>query len=110
VRERIAEGAEDEIVIAGDYNEVLNTTLGQTNFAALLAAQDLYTVHTKPASANGEITFVPTSRMLDHITTTAALNDDLADGRLVIPRLQTLPGYLSDVSDHLPVVLITPLP
>ena len=110
VRERIAEGAEDEIVIAGDYNEVLNTTVGQTNFAALLGAPDLYTVQTKVASENGEITFVPSSRMLDHITTTAALGDELAGGHLVIPRLQTLPGYLSEVSDHLPVVLITPLP
>ena len=109
VRDRIAAGGEDEIVIAGDYNEVLNTATGQTNFAALLGAPELYTVHTKPASDNGEITFVPSSRMLDHITSTAALADDAAGGRLVIPRLQTLPGYLSEVSDHLPVVLVMPL-
>ena len=109
VRERIAAGDEDEIVIAGDYNEVLNTTTGRTNFAALLGAPDLYTVHTQPASDNGEITFVPSSRMLDHITTTAALGEEVVDGRLVIPRLQTLPGYLSEVSDHLPVVLAMPL-
>ncbi|MDQ3340315.1 MAG: hypothetical protein M4D80_34585 [Myxococcota bacterium] len=109
MRTMIANGEEDEIVIAGDYNEVLNTTIGQTNFAPLLGAPDLYTVHTKAASDAGEITFVPSSRMLDHITTTAALADDLAGAQLVIPRLQTLPGYLSEVSDHLPVVLVTPL-
>lgn len=109
VRDAIAAGEEDEIVIAGDYNEVLNTQAGQTNFAALLGAPDLYTVQTKPSSDRGEITFVPSSRMLDHITTTAALGDELAGAQLVIPRLQMLSGYLSEVSDHLPVVLVTPL-
>lgn len=109
LRANIAAGDEDEIVIAGDYNEVLDTTIGQTNFAPFLAAPDLYTVHTKAASDAGEITFVPGSVMLDHITTTVALADDLAGWQLVIPRLQTLPGYLADVSDHLPVVLVAPL-
>lgn len=109
LRANIAAGDEDEIVIAGDYNEVLDTTAGQTNFAPLLAAPELYTVHTKAASEAGEITFVPASVMLDHIATTAALADDFASWQLVIPRLQTLPGYVADVSDHLPVVLVAPM-
>jgi endonuclease/exonuclease/phosphatase family metal-dependent hydrolase len=109
VRARIAAGEEDEIVIAGDYNEVLNTTVGQTNFAPLLSAPDLYTVQTQAASDRGEISFVPSSVLLDHITTTAALTDDLVGANLVIPHLQTLPQYQSQVSDHLPVVLIVPL-
>jgi endonuclease/exonuclease/phosphatase family metal-dependent hydrolase len=109
IRARIAAGEEDEIVIAGDYNEVLNTTIGQTNFAALLSAPDLYTVHTQAASDRGEISFVPSGVLLDHITTTAALADDLGGAQLVIPRLQTLPQYQAQVSDHLPVVLIVPL-
>jgi endonuclease/exonuclease/phosphatase family metal-dependent hydrolase len=109
VRAKIAAGDEDEIVIAGDYNEVLNTSVGQANFAALLSAPDLYTVQTQAASDRGEISFVPSSVLLDHITTTAALTDDLVGSRLVIPRLQTLPQYQAQVSDHLPVVLIVPL-
>lgn len=109
VRARIAAGDEDEIVIAGDYNEVLNTSVGQANFAPLLSAPDLYTVHTQAASDRGEISFVPSGVLLDHITTTAALADDLGGAQLVIPRLQTLPQYQSQVSDHLPVVLIVPL-
>jgi hypothetical protein len=109
IRANIAGGTEDEYVLAGDYNEVLNTTIGQTNMAPLLAAPDLYTVHTQAASDRGEITFVPSNRMLDHITTTAALADDLLGWQLVIPRLQTLPMYTSEVSVHLPVVLIAPL-
>ena len=109
VRAQMAAGAEDEIVIAGDYNEVLNTTAGQSNFAPLLSAPDLYTIHTKAAAEAGEVSFIPSSVMLDHITTTSPLADELAGAQLVIPRLQTLPQYTSEVSDHLPVVLVAPL-
>lgn len=109
VRAQAAAGQEDEIVIAGDYNEVLNTTVGQTNFAPLLSAPDLYTIHTKAAAEAGEVSFIPASIMLDHIVTTAPLADEVAGAQLVIPRLQTLPQYTSEVSDHLPVVLVAPL-
>ena len=109
IRATIADGTEDEYLIAGDYNEVLATTIGQTNMAPFLTAPDLYTIHTQAASDRGEITFVPANVMLDHITTTAALADDILGWQLVIPRLQTLPAYTSEVSDHLPVVLIAPL-
>jgi hypothetical protein len=109
VQSLVDTGEEDEVVIAGDYNEVLTTSVGQTNFAPLLSKPQLYTIRTKPNAEAGEITFVPSSVMLDHITTTAALDDDLAGAQLVIPRLQTIPGYVNEISDHLPVVLISPL-
>lgn len=109
VRAKLAAGTETEIVIAGDYNEVLDTAVGQASFAPLLAAPDLYTVHTQAASDAGEISFVPASVLLDHITTTADLADELTGARLVIPRLHVLPRYVAEVSDHLPVVLVTPL-
>ena len=109
IRAQIANGDQPAILIAGDYNEVINTTIGQTNFAPFLAAPDVYTVHTQAASDRGEITFVPTNKMLDHITTTIALTTELAGAQLIIPKLQTLPQYLAEVSDHLPPVLVTPL-
>jgi endonuclease/exonuclease/phosphatase family metal-dependent hydrolase len=110
LRAQIDRGGEDEVVIAGDYNEVLNTTTGQTNLAPLLVAPDRYTVRTQGASSAGEISFVPTRRLLDHITTTAGLAIETAGARLVIPPLDVqFAGYLEGVSDHLPVVLITPL-
>ena len=109
VREQIAAGAEDEIVIAGDYNDVLNTAVGRANLAPLLDDPELYTVHTRASSDAGEISFVPSNVLLDHVTTTAAFADELAGARVVIPRLYTLKGYVAEVSDHLPVVLVTPL-
>jgi hypothetical protein len=87
----------------------LNTSVGRTNLASFLTAPELYTVQTQAASANSEISFVPTQVLLDHITTTTGLADELAGARLVIPRLHTIPGYINEISDHLPVVLIAPL-
>jgi endonuclease/exonuclease/phosphatase family metal-dependent hydrolase len=110
LRAQIAGGGEDEVVLAGDYNEVLDTATGQANLAPLLTAPDRYTVHTRDASNAGAISFVPTRRLLDHITTTAGLAGETAAARLAIPPLDALfAGYVDGVSDHLPVVLIAPL-
>lgn len=110
LRAQIDGGGEDEVVIAGDYNEVVTTAAGQTNLAALLTAPDRYTVRTQPNAAGGEISFVPSSRLIDHITTTAGLAAETAGAQVVIPRLQvSYPGYVNGVSDHLPVVLVVPL-
>ncbi|HWU90331.1 MAG TPA: endonuclease/exonuclease/phosphatase family protein [Kofleriaceae bacterium] len=111
LRTQINQGGEDEVIIAGDYNEVLTTPVGQTNLAAFLTAPDHYTVRTEANATNGEISFVPSGRLLDHITTTAALASPLASARVVIPRLQSIySGYVDHVSDHLPVVLVVPFP
>ncbi len=108
IRAQVDGGGEDEIVIAGDFNEVLTTVQGQTNFAAFLGAPDRYTIRTQAAAEAGQITFVPSQRFIDHIATTAGLEDELGGSTIVIPRLHTLPGYVPEVSDHLPVVLVVP--
>jgi endonuclease/exonuclease/phosphatase family metal-dependent hydrolase len=104
VRARVMES--EAVVVAGDYNEVITTPEGAMNFAPFLSAPDIYTVQTKAAAESGQITFVPSAVMLDHITTAAV---DLPGAQVVIPRLHTLPAYVSEVSDHLPVVLVSPL-
>jgi endonuclease/exonuclease/phosphatase family metal-dependent hydrolase len=110
LRAQIDGGGEDEVIVAGDYNEIVTTQTGQTNLAAILGAPERYTLRTRPLAEAGQITFVPSSRMLDHIMTTAGLAAELAAARVVIPRLHaTYSGYLTHVSDHLPVVLVVPL-
>lgn len=110
LRAQVDGGGEDEVILAGDYNEVVTTATGQANLAAILGAPDRYTLRTQPNATGGEISFVPTSRLLDHLTTTAGLADELAGARVVIPRLHTTySGYLTHVSDHLPVILTVPL-
>jgi hypothetical protein len=110
LRAQIDGGGEDEVIIAGDYNEVVTTAAGQANLAALLGAPDRYTLQTQAAATGGEISFIPTRKMIDHITTTAGLAAETAGARVVVPRLDSqYSGYLGSVSDHLPVVLVTPL-
>jgi endonuclease/exonuclease/phosphatase family metal-dependent hydrolase len=111
LRAQANSGGEDEVIVAGDYNEVINTPVGQANLAPFLTAPDHYTVRTQANSANNEISFVPSSRLLDHITTTVGLADEFTNARVVIPRLQTIySGYVDHVSDHLPIVLVVPFP
>ncbi len=110
LRAQVDGGGEDDVILAGDYNEIVTTAGGRANLAAILGAPDRYTLRTRPSADAGEISFVPSSRLLDHITTTAALADELAGARVVIPRLHaTYSGYLAHVSDHLPVILVAPL-
>jgi endonuclease/exonuclease/phosphatase family metal-dependent hydrolase len=110
LRAQINGGGEDEVILAGDYNEIVTTAAGQTNLAPILGAPDRYTLRTRPLADAGEYSYVPSSRLIDHITTTAALAPRLASARIVIPRLQTTySGYLTHVSDHLPVVMVVPL-
>ncbi len=111
LRAQVDGGGEDEVILAGDYNEIVTSTAGQANLAAILGAPERYTLRTQPNATAGEISFVPSSRLLDHITTTAGLAGELAGARVVIPRLHLIyGGYLAAISDHLPVILVAPFP
>lgn len=110
LRAQVDGGGEDEVVLAGDYNEIVTTVAGRANLAAILTAPDRYTLQTQANATNNEISFVPSGRLLDHITTTAGLAAELTGARVVIPRLHaSYSGYVTHVSDHLPVVLVAPL-
>jgi endonuclease/exonuclease/phosphatase family metal-dependent hydrolase len=109
VRGLVADGAEDVIVL-GDYNEVLTSDIGRGVFGPFLDAPDLYTVETDVLAQDGEISFVPSGVMLDHIVTTRGMDDELGDSQAVIPRLdREVPGYVDRVSDHLPVAISLPI-
>jgi endonuclease/exonuclease/phosphatase family metal-dependent hydrolase len=105
VRDRVDRGVEDEIVILGDFNEVVTSFEGRQVMGPWLDAPDSYTVQTRALADGGAATFLPSGRVIDHIVTTAALADDLA-GDAVIPQLQqNAIGYEQVISDHLPVVI-----
>ena len=103
-------GAQPEarVMILGDYNTVLGGADGDAVMAPLVDPA-AYTVRTAPLAAAGTVSFLPSSVMLDHLTTTAALDVDLADATTVVPPLDAqYPGYEAGVSDHLPVVITIP--
>ena len=109
IRAQVDGGGEDEVVLLGDFNEVLTTALGQDILAPLLAAPDRYTVRTAAAATRGERSHA-SGRILDHIVTTAGLAGELGAREATIVRLDRLvAGYDDDISDHLPVVLSIPL-
>lgn len=111
LRAQVDGGGEDEIVLLGDFNEVVSDPIGQEVFAPLLGAPDRYKVQTASYAQSGGITYLGFGgRDLDHIVTTAGLADELVGGALVVPRLDmTFSGYQPLLSDHLPVVLKIPL-
>jgi endonuclease/exonuclease/phosphatase family metal-dependent hydrolase len=110
LRAQIASGGEPEIVLLGDYNERVLVEEDRAILAPLLTAPEQYTVRTEPAALSGGITYLGFGgSFLDHITTTAALDARWPAARVEVQRLdQMITSYRSRVSDHLPVVLITP--
>ncbi len=107
---RTTTSAGSDVMVMGDFNEVITTTGGMARFAPFLSAPDQYDFHTDTLAADGAASFVPSGAILDHIITTPGLADELAGGQDQIPRLDAeLSTYLSSVSDHLPVVISMPL-
>ena len=101
---------DDDTLILGDFNEVLDTTRGQEVWSPMLGAPERYTVETQIASDNAEYSFLPGDRLLDHIVSTVALSDEIAGRDARIPRIDMeLSDYERTVSDHLPVVLSLPI-
>jgi endonuclease/exonuclease/phosphatase family metal-dependent hydrolase len=97
------------LVVLGDFNDTL-TGAGATVFSPLSTAEQLYTIRTQSNDTSGDISFVPSSVLLDHIVTTAAFDAEFAGSSAIIPRLDMqMTGYVGQVSDHLPVIVRAPL-
>jgi endonuclease/exonuclease/phosphatase family metal-dependent hydrolase len=97
------------LMVLGDFNDTLSGA-GANVFAPLTGAQDRYSVRTESNASDGDVSFVPSSVLLDHIVTTAPLDAELPAGSAIIPRLDMqMTGYVGQVSDHLPVIIRVPL-
>ncbi len=97
------------LMVLGDFNDTL-TGAGEAVFSPIATAPQLYTIRTQANSSSGDVSFVPSSVLLDHIVTTTALDDELTGSSAIIPRLDMqMTGYVGQVSDHLPVIVRVPL-
>ncbi len=106
----LVDGGDENVIVLGDYNEILTSDAGRDVFAPFLDATDRYVVETDELAQAGAFTFVPTERMLDHIVTTTGFADSLGAGEAVIPPLDVeVPDYVDRVSDHLPVAIALPI-
>ena len=110
LRNQVDTGGEAEVVLLGDYNERVIEVDDRAVLAPLLTAPDRYTMRTEPMAVAGGVSFLGFGgTMIDHITTTAALDARWTTARIEVPRIDSaLLGYRDQVSDHLPVVLIAP--
>lgn len=110
LRAQIDGGGEDQIIVAGDWNERTDSESGRAVLAPLLAAPERYTFRDDAAVAAGDHSYVPFHSFIDHILTTHALDAVAAGAAAPVPLDVQLPRYQSLVSDHLPVVLSIPMP
>jgi endonuclease/exonuclease/phosphatase family metal-dependent hydrolase len=113
VRQQVDAGAEDELLLVGDYNASLDPERPDLDevWPPLLGAPDRYAVRTVEVAARGEVSFIPAGTILDHVVTTAGLDDEVGDRDAVIPDLAPwIASYEDRLSDHLPVVLSFPNP
>lgn len=105
---QIAAGGEDEVIVLGDYNEVVTSAEGRARLGPLLAPEH-YRLRTQAAADAGLASYPSFGSIIDHILTTVGLDAELGDQAAVIPRLdRDVPRYDPDLSDHLPVVLTMP--
>lgn len=111
VRDTVVDGGLDsDVLVLGDFNEVLTSTEGRAVFDPWLSRPDRYHLHTDELAAAGAYTYVPSSALLDHVISTAALADEIAGGEDVIPPLSDeVSDYLGEVSDHQPMVVRMPI-
>lgn len=111
VRDSVVDGGLDsDVLVLGDFNEILTTTEGRAVFDPWLSRPDRYHLHTDSLAAGGAFTYVPTNVLLDHVISTASLADEIAGGQDLIPPLSDeVTDYLGEVSDHQPMVVRMPI-
>jgi exonuclease III len=110
VRSLVEGPANDEIIILGDFNELLTDDDGRAVFGPFLVRPNDYRFQTESLAEQGANSFIYGERLIDHILTTTPLDDNLQGRTAVIPNLEgQVPGYASLLSDHLPVAISMPV-
>jgi endonuclease/exonuclease/phosphatase family metal-dependent hydrolase len=102
--DELAETVDVDIILLGDYNEVVTSNEGQNAFAALRDRRSDFVIATEPLADAGTYSFVPSQKLIDHVVFTTTLEDRAMAS--VVPALDhMLSNYEDTVSDHLPVLV-----
>jgi endonuclease/exonuclease/phosphatase family metal-dependent hydrolase len=106
IQRQISAG-EDEIVLLGDFNEVLDNSAGAAILEPLIDAGN--TFRTAALADRGESSHA-SDRLIDHIVTSSGLAAELGGREATIRRIDgDVARFDAVVSDHLPVMLAIPL-
>lgn len=98
----------EHAVVLGDFNDEVNDTPSDNVFAALLDSGANVTFLTEAAETAGAATYIPWSRMLDHVVVTDGLQPHHVDTDVLA--LDRDADYERDVSDHRPVLSVFEFP
>lgn len=106
VGELVTGPGDDEVIIIGDFNEAPTDADAGQVFAPFLSRTDLFRVLTWDLEVPQQATYLPGHVVLDHMVSTAQLDDDIGAAGPVVPALEgEFIGYTANVSDHRPVVI-----
>ncbi len=92
---------QDSAILVGDFNEVVTTSSGREVLRAWY--DDDFDFVTAAVAQEGEVTFLPSDGMIDHVITKG-----MPSAReVVVKHLEAYyPNLVSEISDHIPVVAI----
>lgn len=97
---------DEDVILLGDFNEVVTNASGLNVFGPLASKDSEYTIWSEPLANQGQASFIPSGVMLDHIITTSSLDDEVGNREAIVPALDDeFITYVGLASDHLPVVL-----
>ena len=99
------------VVVLGDFNDAARDPPASNVFNAFLNDPLDYTVATEPLDDGAEFTYIPFTDFLDHLVVTSPVAAWLAAGRTTVVHLDELVqgyDYVTQLSDHRPVVSILP--
>ena len=99
------EGADQDMIIVGDWNDQITDPAGQNVFSAMLDKPDRYRFLTSALEGTGAYSYVPYRSLIDHVmVTTDALGEYGQGATNVLPLDEVDAYYQHLVSDHRPVL------
>lgn len=101
---RVAGGADPDIVVAGDWNDMLTKAPRHNVFQGFLDAPERYRFLTQAVADAGDYSHIPFGSLIDHVLVTTSLLDAYGDGATEAVHLESsVTGYVKRVSDHRPI-------
>ncbi len=111
VDDLVQSGGETEVAVVGDFNDSLDDPPQDNVFTVFQQHPDQYRFLTDPLADANDYSYIPARVLIDHLLVSDGLFDTFAGGQVeavALDRLVVDYDYLSRVSDHRPIVVITP--
>lgn len=94
-----------DVIVVGDFNDLLRDSPRESVFGPFLVDTDFYRFLTLEAAFADEYSFIPARILLDHVLVTTDVLDEYGSGTTtVLPAEDLIDAYESRLSDHRPVV------